>query len=151
MQLFLRLALLNFVTLLLDGADGFSLSGRGSLSRSATWTRVNGQATDRVESRTVEPIKKMAGTIQLPGSKSLSNRALLLAALSEGETIVENLLDSDDISYMLKVKRYRSHSCLYEANLGCDISAILGFIAVVVESLYCGVEARILLRLYLPN
>ena len=39
--------------------------------------------------------------IILPGSKSLSNRVLLLAALSEGTTIVENLLDSDDIRYMI--------------------------------------------------
>jgi len=50
----------------------------------------------------VAPIKRVTGTIQLPGSKSLSNRALLLAALAEGETVVENLLDSDDITYMLK-------------------------------------------------
>ncbi len=37
----------------------------------------------------------------LPGSKSLSNRILLLAALSSGTTRVTNLLDSDDIRYML--------------------------------------------------
>jgi 3-phosphoshikimate 1-carboxyvinyltransferase len=39
--------------------------------------------------------------ITLPGSKSLSNRVLLLSALSEGTTKVENLLDSADIRYML--------------------------------------------------
>jgi 3-phosphoshikimate 1-carboxyvinyltransferase len=49
----------------------------------------------------VEPIPKISGEITLPGSKSLSNRVLLLAALSKGTTKVENLLDSEDIRYML--------------------------------------------------
>ena len=51
---------------------------------------------------TVTPIKSLDGTVTLPGSKSLSNRCLLLAALSEGSTRVENLLESDDIRYMLE-------------------------------------------------
>jgi 3-phosphoshikimate 1-carboxyvinyltransferase len=58
-------------------------------------------ATMRLESLTVQPIPKLQGEIVLPGSKSLSNRVLLLAALAQGETVVENLLDSDDIRYML--------------------------------------------------
>ncbi|KAK4578587.1 hypothetical protein RGQ29_028615 [Quercus rubra] len=49
----------------------------------------------------LQPIKDISGTITLPGSKSLSNRILLLAALSEGTTVVDNLLDSEDIHYML--------------------------------------------------
>ena len=49
----------------------------------------------------MKPIKKIDGTVRLPGSKSLSNRILLLAALAEGTTKVENLLDSDDIRYMV--------------------------------------------------
>src|SRR3989475_6969510 len=36
------------------------------------------------------------GTVKMPGSKSISNRVLLLAALADGTTRVENLLDSDD-------------------------------------------------------
>jgi len=51
---------------------------------------------------TVTPIKSLDGTVTLPGSKSLSNRCLLLAALSSGTTNVENLLESDDIRYMLE-------------------------------------------------
>lgn len=51
---------------------------------------------------TVTPIKSLDGTVTLPGSKSLSNRCLLLAALSSGTTRVENLLESDDIRYMLE-------------------------------------------------
>jgi len=50
---------------------------------------------------TISPIKSLNGSVTLPGSKSLSNRCLLLAALSNGKTRVENLLESDDIRYML--------------------------------------------------
>ncbi|KAL5571941.1 hypothetical protein UlMin_021538 [Ulmus minor] len=53
----------------------------------------------------LQPIKEISGTIKLPGSKSLSNRILLLAALSEGTTVVDNLLDSDDVHYMLGALR----------------------------------------------
>jgi len=49
----------------------------------------------------LNPIAKVDGEINLPGSKSLSNRALLLAALAKGTTTLTNLLDSDDIRHML--------------------------------------------------
>ncbi len=42
------------------------------------------------------------GTVRLPGSKSISNRVLLLAALAEGETEVRDLLASDDTERMLE-------------------------------------------------
>jgi 3-phosphoshikimate 1-carboxyvinyltransferase len=57
---------------------------------------------EKVETLTVKPIKSLDGTVTLPGSKSLSNRCLLLAALSDGATRVDNLLESDDIRYMLE-------------------------------------------------
>ncbi|WP_256702093.1 3-phosphoshikimate 1-carboxyvinyltransferase [Burkholderia sp. SRS-W-2-2016] len=47
------------------------------------------------------PFSRAAGTVRLPGSKSISNRVLLLAALAEGETTITNLLDSDDTRVML--------------------------------------------------
>lgn len=47
------------------------------------------------------PIARVEGTVNLPGSKSVSNRALLLAALAQGTTRLTNLLDSDDIRHML--------------------------------------------------
>ena len=50
---------------------------------------------------TIPPIASLNGVVTLPGSKSLSNRCLLLAALAGGQTRVENLLESDDIRYML--------------------------------------------------
>ncbi|KZN56526.1 3-phosphoshikimate 1-carboxyvinyltransferase [Pseudoalteromonas luteoviolacea] len=54
-----------------------------------------------MEQLPLRPIKKVSGSVTLPGSKSLSNRILLLAALCDGVTEVRNLLDSDDIRHML--------------------------------------------------
>ena len=50
---------------------------------------------------TLKPITSVNGTVRLPGSKSMSNRALLLAALASGTTEIKNLLDSDDVNRML--------------------------------------------------
>ena len=47
------------------------------------------------------PLPNAAGTVRLPGSKSISNRMLLLAALAEGTTEIHGLLDSDDTRVML--------------------------------------------------
>lgn len=47
------------------------------------------------------PLMSAHGTVRLPGSKSISNRVLLLAALSEGVTEVRDLLKSDDTDRML--------------------------------------------------
>ncbi len=46
-------------------------------------------------------VKKVQGTVVLPGSKSISNRTLLLAALCQGTTEIKNLLASDDTKVML--------------------------------------------------
>jgi 3-phosphoshikimate 1-carboxyvinyltransferase len=48
----------------------------------------------------LKPARRAAGTVRLPGSKSISNRVLLLAALAEGETEVTGLLDADDTRVM---------------------------------------------------
>ena len=45
------------------------------------------------------------GSVRLPGSKSISNRVLLLAALAEGVTVVRDLLHSDDTERMLDALR----------------------------------------------
>jgi 3-phosphoshikimate 1-carboxyvinyltransferase len=47
------------------------------------------------------PLGSASGTVTLPGSKSISNRVLLLAALCEGTTTIHDLLDSDDTQVML--------------------------------------------------
>ena len=54
-----------------------------------------------MEQLTLNPINKINGEVFLPGSKSLSNRALLIAALANGATKITNLLVSDDIKHML--------------------------------------------------
>jgi 3-phosphoshikimate 1-carboxyvinyltransferase len=57
------------------------------------------------------PLQSAHGTVRLPGSKSISNRVLLLAGLSRGTTTVYDLLDSDDTQVMLTALR----------QLGCDV------------------------------
>jgi 3-phosphoshikimate 1-carboxyvinyltransferase len=51
------------------------------------------------------PIARVRGTVRLPGSKSISNRTLLLAALADGDTRVRDVLESDDTRYMLDALR----------------------------------------------
>ncbi|MGL5949662.1 MAG: 3-phosphoshikimate 1-carboxyvinyltransferase [Aeromonas sp.] len=46
-------------------------------------------------------VAPIVATVALPGSKSISNRALLLAALADGDTQLTNLLASDDTRHML--------------------------------------------------
>jgi 3-phosphoshikimate 1-carboxyvinyltransferase len=53
----------------------------------------------------LKPLARAAGTVRLPGSKSISNRVLLLAALASGETEVRGLLDADDTKVMLAALR----------------------------------------------
>ncbi len=53
------------------------------------------------KSITLSCASSVAGNVQLPGSKSLSIRALLLAALSQGHTTLTGVLDSDDTRVMI--------------------------------------------------
>ncbi|MFZ7173759.1 3-phosphoshikimate 1-carboxyvinyltransferase [[Pasteurella] aerogenes] len=80
-----------------------------------------------MEKLTLLPIKQIEGEINLPGSKSLSNRALLLAALAQGTTQVTNLLDSDDIRHMLNaLKALGVNYQLSEDKRICTIEGIGG-------------------------
>jgi 3-phosphoshikimate 1-carboxyvinyltransferase len=47
------------------------------------------------------PLAGAAGEVTLPGSKSISNRVLLMAAMCQGTTTIHDLLDSDDTRVML--------------------------------------------------
>jgi len=58
------------------------------------------------------PLSAADGRVRLPGSKSISNRVLLLAGLSAGTTHIHDLLDSDDTRVMLQALR----------TLGCGVS-----------------------------
>ena len=66
------------------------------------------------------PLACAGGTVVLPGSKSISNRVLLLAALCEGTTTVHDLLDSDDTRVMLDALRA----------LGCGVRHAGGAVAI---------------------
>jgi 3-phosphoshikimate 1-carboxyvinyltransferase len=57
------------------------------------------------ESIDLAPIARMSGTVRLPGSKSISNRTLLLAALAHGRTEINGLLDADDVDRMVEALR----------------------------------------------
>ena len=53
----------------------------------------------------IPPLTGVSGTVVLPGSKSISNRVLLLSALSAGRTTLHDLLDSDDTRVMFEALR----------------------------------------------
>ena len=87
----------------------------------------------------LDPIHKISGSITLPGSKSLSNRVLLLAMLSEGETLIENLLDSDDVRRMVDALAKLKIS--YEEdrpNKKIRVRGVVGRIPVVEAKLFLG-------------
>ena len=56
------------------------------------------------------PVRHVSGTVRLPGSKSISNRTLLLSALAEGQTVIKDLLASDDTMVMLQALQTESGS-----------------------------------------
>ncbi len=68
-------------------------------------------ATDFLD---IPPLASTNGTVMLPGSKSISNRVLLLAALCAGTTRLHDLLDSDDTRVMLDALR----------SLGCGVKQL---------------------------
>ena len=76
-----------------------------------------------MESLTLQPIARVDGTINLPGSKSVSNRALLLAALANGTTVLSNLLDSDDVRHMLNaLKALGVEYALSDDRTRCEVT-----------------------------
>lgn len=74
---------------------------------------------------TLEPIKYVSGTIDLPGSKSISNRILLISAMSNGITKIKNLLYSDDVQHMLNaLKKLGISYILNKHKKNCIIKGI---------------------------
>jgi 3-phosphoshikimate 1-carboxyvinyltransferase len=72
----------------------------------------------------IPSLQQAGGTVTLPGSKSISNRVLLLSALCEGSTWVHDLLDSDDTRVMLAA--LRQLGCGVEPKLGTNSVCITG-------------------------
>jgi len=71
-----------------------------------------------VKTLELKPARRATGTVRLPGSKSISNRVLLLAALAEGETDMRDLLDADDTRVML--------DALAKLGVKCDSRTVSG-------------------------
>ena len=71
----------------------------------------------------IPPLATAGGIVTLPGSKSNTNRVLLLSALSQGRTVIHDLLDSDDTRVMLEALR----------QLGCGVT--VDGVTVTVEGL----------------
>ncbi|GAP33613.1 bifunctional 3-phosphoshikimate 1-carboxyvinyltransferase/cytidylate kinase [Piscinibacter sakaiensis] len=83
------------------------------------------------------PLERVAGSVRLPGSKSISNRVLLLAGLSEGQTTVRDLLASDDTRVMLDA--LRALGCgIDEAGDHVRITGLGGRLAVREAELFLG-------------
>lgn len=87
----------------------------------------------------LNPIARVDGTINLPGSKSISNRAILLAAQAIGSTRLINLLDSDDVRHMLIVLSQLNINYRLSADRRtCEIDGLGGPLRADVLTLFLG-------------
>jgi 3-phosphoshikimate 1-carboxyvinyltransferase len=85
----------------------------------------------------IPPLLAAGGTVTLPGSKSISNRVLLLAGLCQGSTLVRDLLDSDDTRVMTAA--LSALGCtLVQADGGLRVTGIGGRLPLKSASLFLG-------------
>ncbi|WP_338926556.1 3-phosphoshikimate 1-carboxyvinyltransferase [Mycetohabitans endofungorum] len=85
------------------------------------------------------PYTRATGTVRLPGSKSISNRVLLLAALAEGVTTIDNLLDSDDTRVMLAALEQLGVALRHDAaQLRCTVTGVGSVFPVKRAELFLG-------------
>ncbi len=63
---------------------------------------------DQIEIRPL--LRTLASSIQVPGSKSITNRALLMAALADGRSVIESALISDDTRYMIAALQHLGYT-----------------------------------------
>ncbi len=69
----------------------------------------------------IKPIRHISRTVTIPGSKSYSQRSLVIAALAEGESVLHNCLESDDTDHLIKALRL----------LGAKISVGAGKVSII--------------------
>lgn len=86
----------------------------------------------------IGPFTRAHGSILLPGSKSISNRVLLLAALSSGTTTLTNLLDADDTQVMRNALRQLGLTVTDQANKVCVVEGCSGRFPVREADLFMG-------------
>ncbi len=83
------------------------------------------------------PYTQARGTVQLPGSKSISNRVLLLAALAHGKTLITNLLEADDTRVMLEALATLGVHCLRQ-DQGYAVAGVGGVFPLRKAQLFLG-------------
>ena len=86
----------------------------------------------------IPPLASAGGVVRLPGSKSISNRVLLLAALSEGSTDVIDLLDSDDTQVMLQALKQLGCALEPQSDGGLRVRGLGGQLSVKQATLFLG-------------
>ena len=86
----------------------------------------------------IGPFTRAQGSIVLPGSKSISNRALLLAALSSGQTTLTNVLDADDTQVMRNALRTLGVSVIDQPNNVCVVHGCGGQFSAREADLFMG-------------
>jgi 3-phosphoshikimate 1-carboxyvinyltransferase len=91
-----------------------------------------------LESLDLLPVKSAAGSVRMPGSKSISNRVLLLAGLASGETVVRDLLDADDTGHMLAALRVLGIDLRQTAPNDYRVTGVGGAFAVKSAELFLG-------------
>jgi 3-phosphoshikimate 1-carboxyvinyltransferase len=84
------------------------------------------------------PLRAVGGTVHLPGSKSISNRVLLLAGVSEGTTVVRDLLDSDDTRVMLAALKALGCTLVNQADGGLAVTGLGGQLKAQEAALFLG-------------
>jgi len=84
------------------------------------------------------PIARVKGTVTMPGSKSISNRVLLLAALASGETLVRDVLEADDTRVMLDALRSLGIEAMSGSSPEIRIQGCAGRIPVRSANLFLG-------------
>jgi 3-phosphoshikimate 1-carboxyvinyltransferase len=96
------------------------------------------RAVDHPDYLDLAPIRRVRGTVRLPGSKSISNRMLLLAALARGATRLHDVLESDDTRYMLDALRALGVACEQEGSRTVRVQGAGGPFAVKRAELFLG-------------
>ena len=84
------------------------------------------------------PLVSASGTVRLPGSKSISNRVLLLSALAEGETEVRDLLASDDTHVMLEALKQLGVGIRHDADGVVRVAGVGGAFPVKAGDIFLG-------------
>ncbi len=84
------------------------------------------------------PLCAASGRVRLPGSKSISNRVLMLAALSDGETRVTDLLDADDTRVMVGALRALGCAVRDSGDAAVSVTGLGGRLAVREAHLHLG-------------